>query len=89
MNIVQCFGHNVYIDSQLVGYITENADAVGEIYISGHRFCKISDNGIITINGEKVGYVEDGGDIYLHDKLVGEVTPQNDCRFVGARLNGD
>lgn len=89
MIIVQCYGHNVYIDETLVGYITKNTNDEGEIYISGHRFCKITDDGILTINREKVGYVDDGGDIYLHDRLVGEVTPQNDFRFVGSRLNGD
>jgi len=89
MLTVPCFGRNVYIDSRLVGYITQNPSGEGEIYISGHRFCKITDHGVISINGEKVGYVEDGGDIYLHDKLVGEITPQYDFRFFGNRLNGD
>ena len=89
MLIVPCYGHNIFIDDNLVGYIDGLEDGNGMLYISGHRFARISSEGIITINGEKVGYVEDGGDIYLHDKLVGSVGPSNDFLFVGKRLNGD
>lgn len=89
MLIVPCYGHNVYIDDNCVGYITKNKFEEGEIYISGHLFAKISDDGIITIDKEKVGYVDESEDIYLHDKLVGEVTPQYDFKFFGSKLNGD
>lgn len=89
MNFVYCYGRNVYIDDELVGYITKDQDGAGVIYISGHLFCRVSDDGVFTINGEKVGYIDDDEDIYLHDKWVGEVTPQYDLKFDGDELNGD
>jgi hypothetical protein len=89
MDCTCVYGHNIYIDNQLVGYISSDSDGNALLYVSGHLFARMTSDGSITINGEEVGYVDDGGDIYLHDKLVGEVDPQNDFRFKGARLNGD
>jgi hypothetical protein len=89
MDCTCAYGHNIYIDDELVGYVAGDRDGNADLYISGHRFAKMSSEGIITINGEKVGFVDDGGDVYLHDKLVGELDPSNDLRFKGSRLNGD
>jgi hypothetical protein len=89
MDCTCVYGHNVYIDNVIVGYVSPDKEGNALIYISGHLFCRMTSEGDITINGEVVGYIDDGGDVYLHEKLVGEVDPSNDIRFKGNRLNGD
>jgi hypothetical protein len=89
MDCTCVYGHNIYIDDQLVGYISGDQEGNAALFVSGHLFARMTSDGDITINKELVGYIDDGGDIYLHDKLVGEVDPRNDLRFKGSRLNGD
>lgn len=86
MIVVQCYGHNVYIDSKLVGYISELDDGDAAIYISGNKFARLTAEGLILIGGKEVGEIDDGGDVYLNNRLVGELTPQNDILLFGDKL---
>ncbi len=88
MIVVPCYGHNVYIDSKLVGYISELDDGDAAIYVSGNKFARLTAEGIVLISGKRVGEIDDAGDVYLNGKLVGEITPQNDIRLFSEKLNG-
>ena len=75
MLIINCFGHNIYIDKDLVGYIQENT-----LIISGRKFADITDDGIISIGEKELGYVDDDGSIIINDREVGYI--DNDNNFV-------
>ena len=77
MLFIDCFGHNIYVNKQLVGYIGEN-----ELIISGKKFADLSDDGIISINKKEVGYIDDDGTIIIRDKEVGYVDGNNDLIFL-------
>ena len=76
MLYIDCFGHNIYVNKQLVGYIGQN-----ELIISGRKFADLSDDGIISINKNEVGYIDDDGTIIIKDKEVGYVDGNNDFIF--------
>ena len=76
MLYIDCFGHNIYVNKQLVGYIGQN-----ELIISGRKFADLSDDGIISINKNEVGYIDDDGTIIIKDKEVGYVDGNNDFVF--------
>ena len=76
MLFIDCFGHNIYVNKQLIGYIGQN-----ELIISGRKFADISDDGIISINKNEVGYIDDDGTIIIKDKEVGYVDGNNDFIF--------
>ena len=76
MLFIDCFGHNIYVNKQLIGYIGEN-----ELIISGRKFADFSDDGIISINNKEVGYIDDDGSIIIRDKEVGYVDGNNDFVF--------
>jgi hypothetical protein len=80
------YGHNIYIDDSLVGYISGGEDGNGILFVSGRVFAHMNPEGAIIINDVKVGHIDDGGDVYLHNKLVGEVDATNDIRFYGDKL---
>ncbi len=77
MLFIDCFGHNIYVNKQLVGYIGEN-----ELIISGKKFADLSDDGVISINKKEVGYIDDDGTIIIRDKEVGYVDVNNDFIFL-------
>ena len=54
MLIIDCFGHNIYIDKELVGYIQEN-----ELIITGRKFADITDDGIISFGTKEIGFIDD------------------------------
>ncbi len=76
MLIIDCFGHNIYIDKDIVGYIKDN-----ELIISGRKFADITDDGIISFGGKEVGYVDDDGSIIINDREVGYIDAQNNFVF--------
>lgn len=76
MLIIDCFGHNIYIDKDIVGYIKDN-----ELIISGRKFADITDEGVISFGGKEVGYVEDDGSIIINDREVGYIDAQNNFVF--------
>jgi hypothetical protein len=86
MDWMNVYGHNIYIDDNLVGYISGDQDGNAILFVSGRKFGMMDPEGAIIINGIKVGHIDDGGDVYLHNKLVGEVDATNDIRFYGAKL---
>ena len=75
MLIINCFGHNIYIDKDLVGYIQKNT-----LIISGRKFADITDDGIISFGEKELGYVDDDGSIIINDREVGYI--DNDNNFV-------
>ena len=75
MLIINCFGHNIYIDRELVGYIQEN-----QLIISGRKFADITDDGVISFGKKELGYVDDDGSIIINNREVGYI--DNDNNFV-------
>ena len=82
MLIIDCFGHNIYIEDKLVGYIHEN-----ELIISGRKFANISDDGIISFDQKELGYVDDDGSIIINDKEVGYIDGDNNFVFYKGAFN--
>ena len=76
MLIIDCFGHNIYIGNQLVGYIKDNT-----LFVSGRKFADITDEGEISFGDKYIGYVDDDGSIIIHDKEVGYIDENNDFVF--------
>ena len=76
MLIIDCFGHNIYIDKDIVGYIRDN-----ELIISGKKFADITDEGVISFGGKEVGYVDDDGSIVINNREVGYIDAQNNFVF--------
>ena len=76
MLIIDCFGHNIYIGNQLVGYIKDNT-----LFVSGRKFADITDEGEISFGDKYIGYVDDDGSIIIHDKEVGSINETNDFVF--------
>lgn len=83
MLFIECFGKNVYIDGELVGYIAPE----GDMFANGHKFGELSHDGEIYIQGEYVGYIEDNNDIYIRDNVAGYVSPSNDLCFDSKALS--
>lgn len=69
MLFIECFGKNVYIDNELVGYISPD----GDMFSNGHKFGSLTSEGDIYIQGEYIGYIEDNYDIYIKEELAGYV----------------
>ena len=76
MLIIDSFGHNIYIEDNIVGYLKDNA-----LIIGGKKFADITDEGIISFDGKEKGYVEDDGSIIINDKEVGFINGSNDFVF--------
>ena len=76
MLVIECFGKNVYIDDELVGYISPD----GDMFANGHKFGSLSPEGDIYIQGEYLGYIEDNYDIYIKEELAGYVD-NGDIKF--------
>lgn len=76
MLIIECFGHNIYIDEELVGYIGEN-----ELFIGGKKFATITDDGIISLGDKEVGLVDDDSSIIINGKEVGYIDGDNNFVF--------
>ena len=76
MLIIDCFGHNIYIEDNIVGYLKDNV-----LIIGGKKFADITDEGIIYFDGKEKGYVEDDGSIIINDKEVGYINGSNDFVF--------
>ena len=79
---IRCYIKNVYIDDELVGYISPD----GDMFAQGHKFGSLSPDGDIYIQGEYVGYIEDNDEIIVHGEPAGFVSSQNDLCFKSAAL---
>ena len=82
MLIIDCFGHNIYIGDQLVGYIKDNT-----LFISGRKFADITDTGEISFGEKYLGFIDDDGSIIIHDKEVGFINENNDFIFYKSMAN--
>lgn len=82
MLIIDCFGHNIYIDDNLVGYIQEN-----QLIISGRKFADITDDGIISFGEKKLGFVDDDGSIIINNREVGYIDNGNNFVFYKSFAN--
>lgn len=79
--IVDSFGKNIYINDNLVGYIGRN-----ELYINGHKFADLSDDGIISYGDKEIGYVDEDGSIIVNNEEVGYVDPNNNFVFYSINI---
>ena len=82
MLIIDCYGRNIYIDNELVGYINRN-----ELIISGRKFADITDEGEISFGQKQLGYVDDDGSIIINDKEVGYIDGENNFVFYKSLAN--
>jgi hypothetical protein len=87
MDCTMVFGHNIFIDETLVGYISNNHDGSATLYLRGKAFGVLTSEGEIETDGIVFGSIEDGGDVYIRSSLVGEIDPSNDIRFYGNSLS--
>lgn len=82
MLIIECFGKNVYIDDELVGYIAPS----GDMYAAGRKFGSLSSEGDIYIQGEYVGYVDETYEIIIGGKPGGYVSDDKNIHFDSVAL---
>ena len=88
MNWTFVLGHNIYIDSTLVGYVGSNHLGDGIIYINGKKFADLTSDGEIYFKEKQVGYINDEGELILNGRVVGEIDASSDLHFFGNRLKG-
>jgi len=76
------FGHKVFIDKDLVGYISPD----GDMFSDGYKFGVLTEYGEIYIHDEYVGYIDDNDNIICDDINNGYVSPSNDLVFASLEL---
>lgn len=76
MLIIDSFGHNIYVNDVLVGYITDN-----KLMMNKKVFATITDDGIISVGDNEIGFVDDDGSIIINDQEVGYINSNNDFIF--------
>ena len=76
MQIVECFGKNVFVGEQMIGYIDREG-----IFINRQKFADITPNGEISYNQQKIGYVDEDGYIIVKGKEVGYIDVNNNFVF--------
>lgn len=79
MQIVESFGKNVFVGNKMVGYIDRQG-----IFVNRQKFADITPEGIISYNGQEIGYVDEDGYIIIKDKEAGYI--DNDNNFVFYKL---
>ena len=83
MLFIDCYGKDVYIGEELVGYVNKH----GVIYINQRKFGNLTDDGRILLEEKyEAGHIEENGDIYLNSKNVGHLTANNDLYFSPKKL---
>ena len=81
MQIVECFGKNVFVGKQMVGYIDREG-----IFINRKKFADITPDVEISLEGKQVGYVDEDGYIIIRDKEVGYIDTNNNFVFYDIKL---
>lgn len=76
MLVVDSFGKNIYMDGELIGYIGENV-----LYINGHKFADLSDEGVISYGDVKIGFVDETNSIIVKDKEAGYIDADGNFIF--------
>ena len=82
MIFVECYGKNVYIDDELVGYILPS----GDFFAHGHKFGTMSDQVEIYLQGEYVGFIDENYDIIINGEPGGYVNDNKDLVFSSQAL---
>ena len=81
MQIVECFGKNVFVGKQMIGYIDRDG-----IFINRPKFAVVSPDGIITYNDQEIGYVDEDGYIIIKGKEAGYIDTDNNFVFYSLNL---
>ena len=76
MLIIDSFGKDIIVGDKRVGYIGEN-----ELLIGKRKFADITDDGIISFEGEEIGYIEDDNSIIIRGNEVGYIDDRNNFVF--------
>ena len=76
MQIVESFGKNIYIEKQLIGYISRDG-----LFVRNKKFADIDEEGTMSMNGHEVGYIDEDGYIIVKDIEVGYIDNQNNFIF--------
>lgn len=76
MQIVECYGKNVFVDKQMVGYIAREG-----IFINRQKFADLTSNGDIVRVNVKVGRIDEDGYIIIKGKEVGYIDNENNFVF--------
>jgi hypothetical protein len=76
MQIVECYGKNVFVGKTMVGYIARKG-----IFINRQKFADLTPDGDIIRANVKVGFVDEDGYIMIKDKEVGYVDTDNNFVF--------
>lgn len=76
MQIVECFGKNVFIGKRMIGYIDREG-----IFINRQKFADVTPEGIISYNQQEIGYVDEDGYIIVKGKEVGYIDTENNFVF--------
>ena len=81
MQIVECFGKNVYVRKQMIGYIDREG-----IFINRQKFADITPDGVISYNKQQIGYVDEDGYIMIKGKEAGYIDTNNNFVFYSLSL---
>ena len=76
MQIVECFGKNVFVGKQMIGYIDREG-----IFINRRKFADITPDGVISFNQQQIGYVDEDGYIIIKGKEAGYIDTDNNFVF--------
>ena len=81
MQIVECFGKNVFVGKQMIGYIDREG-----IFINRQKFADITPEGVISFNKQEIGFVDDDGYIILKGKEAGYIDTDNNFVFYSLKM---
>ena len=76
MQIVECFGKNVFVGKQMIGYIGREG-----IFINRQKFADITPEGVISYNQQEIGFVDEDGYIMIKGKEAGYIDTDNNFVF--------
>ena len=81
MQIVECFGKNVFVGKQMIGYIDREG-----IFIDRQKFADITPEGVISFNKQEIGFVDDDGYIIIKGKEAGYIDTDNNFVFYSLKM---
>ena len=81
MQIVECFGKNVFVGKQMIGYIDREG-----IFINRQNFADITPEGVISYNKQEIGFVDDDGYIIIKGKEAGYIDTDNNFVFYSLKM---
>lgn len=75
MIVTECYGKNIFLNDEQVGYVSRRPDGDSEWYIMGRKVARMTYDGKIAISGRQIGCIDDNGDIFLNGQKRGELGP--------------